>query len=126
MDKPSKPSRASREEIERQQGFILLALDKLFALEVPVEPSREPRRALRLVSPIGEQADELIANRKASVGLRAYLVSRGWDLWEAGGDVELFNTMRKVMAAQPQRQRWNRAVLSSLWADVGLSEREIA
>jgi hypothetical protein len=120
--KPPKPSRTSREEIERQQGFILLALEKLFALEVP----REPGPSLRLVSPIGELADELIASQSTSRGLRAYLASRGEDLWELGGELELFNTMRRVMEARPERQRWNRAMLSALWDDVGLHEREIA
>jgi hypothetical protein len=111
----------TRTEVQRHQGFILLALDKLFALEVP----REPGPSLRLVSPIGELADELVASQSASKGLRAYLARRGWDLWELGGDIELFNTMRSVMKARPERQRWNRAVLSSLWADVGMREREI-
>jgi hypothetical protein len=121
----TKPTRAYQAEVERQQGFIQRALDKLFELEVP---SAEPRPgpALRLVSPLGEQADELIANQRATVAARAYLVSRGWELWETGGEIELFNTMRKVMEARPERKRWNRSVLSSLWADVGLGGRESA
>jgi hypothetical protein len=111
-----------RAEIERCRGFVLLALDKLFALEVP----REPCQSLRLVSPIGELADELAANQSASRGLRAYLVSRGWDLYRLGGDLELFNSMREVIQARPDRVRWNRAMLSALWAYIGPQEREIA
>jgi hypothetical protein len=34
--------------------------------------------------------------------------------------------MRHVMSARPQRQRWNRAILSALWADVGMHEKESA
>jgi hypothetical protein len=58
--------------------------------------------------------------------LRAFLVRRGWDVWTSGGELELFKTMRHVMAARPDRQRWNRAVLSALWADVGLHTKESA
>jgi hypothetical protein len=37
-----------------------------------------------------------------------------------------FSAVRTVMVARPSRQRWNRHMLSSLWADIGLRERDIA
>jgi hypothetical protein len=56
-------------------------------------------------------------------GLRAFLERRGWDLWAIGGELALFGAMRAVMAAQPHRQKWNRTLLSALWADIGMPEQ---
>jgi hypothetical protein len=86
-------------------------LDKLFALETP----RAGKPVLRLVGP-----GETIDREHAGEELRAFIVRRGWDLWAYGGELELFGALRAIMAAQPRRQLWNRTMLSSLWADIGL------
>jgi hypothetical protein len=114
-------SRSSGTEVSQQFAAVVMALDKLFEAEVPRGASRP---VLRLVSPIDD--DVFGAGALASEGLRAFLVRRGCDIWTCGGEIELFNAMRHVMAARPRRQRWNRFVLSTLWADIGLHEREIA
>jgi hypothetical protein len=105
-------------EVERQHGAILQALDKLFELEVP----RGSRPALRLVRSLSDA----INHDPVGEGLRSFIIRRGWDLWTFGGDLELFGAMRAVMAARPQRQMWNRHLLSTLWADIGMEERNSA
>jgi hypothetical protein len=106
--------------ITKQRAAVLEALDKLFDLEVP---RRSIRPMLRLVSPL---EDELGAGEPVGEELRAFLIRRGWDIWTVGAELELFKAVRHVMTARPDRQRWNRAVLSTLWADIGSHDREIA
>jgi hypothetical protein len=108
-------TRSGHVEIDRQHSAILEALDKLFALETP----RAGKPVLHLV-----QSGDLSVGDRAGEGLRAFIIRRGWDLWAYGGELELFGAMRAVMAAQPSRQMWNRTVLSSLWADIGVPERK--
>jgi hypothetical protein len=110
--------RPDRAEIDRLHGAVLQALDKLFELEVP----RGPRPGLRLV----RSGSDAIGHDPAGEGLRAFIIRRGWDLWGAGGELELFGAMRAIMAARPQRQMWNRTLLSTLWADIGVHERKRA
>jgi hypothetical protein len=111
-------ARTDRAEIDKQRSAVLQALDKLFELEGP----RGAKPGLRLVRPVLEAIDHDLAGQ----GLRAFIIRRGWDLWTVGGDLELFGAMRAVMAARPQRQMWNRHLLSTLWADIGLHERNSA
>ena len=110
-------ARSDRTEVDKQHGAVLQALDKLFELEVA---ARAGRPVLRLVSP----AIEAIDRDPAGEGLRAFLVRRGWDIWAMHGELGLFGAMRAVMATRPQRQMWNRTVLSGLWADIGVPERK--
>jgi hypothetical protein len=107
-----------RIELDQQHGAILAALDKLYEYEVAACASRP---VLRLVSP-----GDAIDRDSASEGLRVSLVRHGWDLWAFGGELGLFDALRYVMARQPHRQKWNRTVLSTLWADIGMPERNSA
>jgi hypothetical protein len=104
-----------RVEVEKQHGAILEALDKLYAYEVP---ARGGKSVLRLVQP-GETIDHDPTGQK----LRDFIERRGWDLWTIGGELELFGGLRAVMAAQPHRQRWNRTMLSGIWAQIGMPEQ---
>ena len=97
-------------EIEKQRGAVLVALDRLFEHEVPRRRSR-----LRLVSP----AMSVLKVDRTGEGLRAFIVSRGRDLFNIGGHLELFAAVRAVMAARPERQMWNRTQLAALWGDIG-------
>jgi hypothetical protein len=103
-----KPDRA---EIGRQYGAVLLALDELFGLEVP----RGPAPKLRLVRSFGEAVDR----DHVGESLRAIIIRRGEDLFAIGGQLGLFAAVRAVMAARPDRQRWNNHALSALWAGIG-------
>jgi hypothetical protein len=118
VNRAQKSIRTDRAEIDKQHSAVLAALDKLFELEVP----RWPRPILHLVAP----AIEAIDRDPAGEGLRAFIIRRGWDVWAIGGELELFGAMRAVMVARPHRQVWNRHQLSTLWADIGLHERNIA
>jgi hypothetical protein len=91
--------------IEKQCGAVVDALDRLFTHEVLVGGRR--RTPLRLVWPEGEAIDR----DPVGEGLRAFIVRRGWDLWTLGGHLELFEAVRAVMAARPERQMWNRVQL---------------
>jgi hypothetical protein len=104
-----------RVEIERQRFGVIVALDKLFAVEVP---PADQRPQLRLVWP----AIEAINRDRAGEGLRAFIDRRGRDLYAIGGQLELFATVRVVMAARPERQTWNRMQLANLWGDIGANE----
>jgi len=99
-------------EIEKQHGAVVVALDKLFEHEVP---KRRSRARLRLAAPrlAALKADQV------GEGLRAFIISRGWDLWTFGGHLELFAAVHAVMAARPDRQMWNRTQLTALWGDIG-------
>jgi hypothetical protein len=110
--------RSNRAEIDRQRGALLQALDKLYAYEVV---ARGGKPTLRLVRP-GEAIDCDCTGEE----LRAFITRRGWDLWTIGSELELFGAMRHVMAARPSRQKWNRHLLSTLWWDIGLPERNSA
>jgi hypothetical protein len=112
------PKKAFRVEVERQHRAVLDALDKLYKYEVP---ARAGKPALRLVRPGGD-----VDPYPAAAELRAFIVERGVALWAYGGELELFGAMRAVMAARPYRQKWNRTVLSTLWADIGMPERNLA
>ena len=101
-------------EIEKQRGAVLDALDRLFVHEIPAGDSNR-RVTLRLVWPAGEAIDR----DPIGAGLRAFLTRRGWDLWALGGHLELFQAVRAVMAARPDRQMWNRTMLAALWGDIG-------
>jgi hypothetical protein len=90
----------------------------LYEYEVP----HGPRPALRLVRSVSDAID----HDPTGEGLRAFIIRRGWDLWAFGGELELFGAMRAVMAARPERQTWNRHLLSTLWADIGARERSSA
>jgi hypothetical protein len=105
-------------DVQQQCGAVVLALDKLFVAEVP---QRVARPMLRLVPPLEDELGE-----PAGEELRAFLVRRGWDIWTIGGELELFKAVRHVMSVRPDRQRWNRAMLSMLWADIGSQDRETA
>jgi hypothetical protein len=104
-----------RFELDRKRDAVVQALDELFALSVPV---RGAKPTLRLVTPVDGESSDARAARGES--LRMFLVRRGSDLWGIGGDLALFGALRAVMAARPHRQKWNRHVLSTLWADIGL------
>jgi hypothetical protein len=97
-------------EIEKQRGAVLAALDRLFEHEVPKRRSR-----LRLVSPIMS----VLKVDRTGEGLRAFIVSRGRDLFDIGGQLELFGAVRAIVAARPERQTWNTMVLTGLWANIG-------
>jgi hypothetical protein len=92
---------------------LVQILDRLFELEVP-RGSRSPR--------LVQSGDR----DPGGVRLRAQLVRCGWDLWTIGGELALFDALRAIMVAQPHRQLWNRTVLSALWADIGVPERNSA
>jgi hypothetical protein len=102
--------RVSSAEIEKQHGAVLAALDRLFEHEVPKRRSR-----LRMVSP----AMSVLKVDRTGEGLRAFIVSRGRDLFDIGGHPELFGAVRAIVAARPERQTWNTMVLTALWANIG-------
>ena len=108
--KPGLDRQSDRAEIERQRSAVCQALDRLFELEVP----HNPHLGLRLVWSLTDAID----HDPVGTGLRSFITSRGRDLWAIGGDLELFSAMRAVMAARPARQKWNRHLLSTLWADI--------
>jgi hypothetical protein len=103
-------SGGSLTEVEKQHGAVLAALDRLFEHEVPRRRSR-----LRLVSP----AMSVLKVDRTGEGLRAFIVSRGRDLFDIGGHLELFGAVRAIVAARPERQTWNRTQLATLWGDIG-------
>jgi hypothetical protein len=99
-------------EIKKQRGAVVDALDRLFAHEIP---DGRRRVELRLVWP----RESALDRDPIGEGLRAFIIRRGWDLWTHGGPLELFATVRVVMAARPERQMWNRTQLAALWGDIG-------
>jgi hypothetical protein len=103
-------SGGSLTEVEKQHGAVLAALDRLFEHEVP-----KRRSHLRLVSP----AMSVLKIDRTGEGLRAFIVSRGRDLFDIGGHLELFGTVRSIVVARPERQTWNTMVLTALWANIG-------
>jgi hypothetical protein len=105
--------RVSLAEIEKQHIAIVVALDRLFAHEVPA--GERHRVGLRLVWP----EEDALDRDPIGEGLRAFIVRRGWDLLTFGGQVELFAAVRAVMAARPERRMWNRTLLAALWGDIG-------
>ena len=114
-------NKIGREEVENQHAAILQALDKLYDISAPPNGTLKP--VLSLVLPDEEICVHHNLDRER---LRAFLERRGWDLWAFGGEIELFGAMRHVMAARPQRQKWNRTMLSALWWDVGAPESRSA
>jgi hypothetical protein len=90
---------------------VLELLDRLFDLEVPRRPHPRPRLV---------QSDD---RDPGGARLRAQLVRLGWDIWTDRGEIGLFDAMRAVLIARPSRQLWNRSMLSTLWADIGVPER---
>jgi hypothetical protein len=101
-----------RDRVEKLRRAVLAALDKLYAHETP---KRRSRSRLRLVTPFMAvlEADQ------TGAGLRLFIISRGRELYAAGGHLELFAAVRAIVAARPARKTWNTLMLASLWSDIG-------
>jgi hypothetical protein len=114
MSRAQRSARHDRTEAGKRLDAVLAALDELYEVA-----ARADRPALRLVSPAAETID-----RDTGAELRGSLVAHGWNIWAMHGELGLFDALRYVMAARPARQMWNRTILSTLWAEIGVGGRK--
>jgi hypothetical protein len=89
---------------------LLRSLDLLYEHERPIRR----RHNLRIAAP----TSAAIRANQLSIGLRLRIRSRGEELLELGGDLAIFAAFREAVAARPQRAKWVRIVLASVWSDI--------